>query len=89
MTQYAVSLKSPEQIAKMRLASRLTSQVLDMIAPHVKPGITTAELDKICHDFIVNEQQAYPAPLNYHGFPKSICTSVKMLFAIPYQAIKS
>lgn len=76
MTKPAVSIKSPEQIAKMRLASRLTSQVLDMITPHVNPGITTGELDKICHDFIVNEQQAYPAPLNYHGFPKSICTSV-------------
>jgi len=47
-----------------------------MIAPHVRPGITTGELDRICHDYIVNEQQAVPAPLNYRGFPKSICTSV-------------
>jgi methionyl aminopeptidase len=71
-----VSIKNPAQIAKMRVVTRLTAQVLDMITPYVQAGITTGELDKICHDFIVNEQQAYPAPLDYHGFPKSICTSV-------------
>ena len=60
----------------MRTAGRLASEVLQMIAPRVEPGITTAELDRICHDYIVNEQQAIPAPLNYRGFPKSICTSV-------------
>lgn len=60
----------------MRVAGRLAADVLRMIAPHVKPGVTTGELDRICHDFIVNEQQAIPAPLNYRGFPKSICTSV-------------
>jgi len=60
----------------MRLAGRLAGEVLRMIAPHVRPGITTGELDRICHDYIVNEQQAVPAPLNYRGFPKSICTSV-------------
>ena len=60
----------------MRVAGRLAGEVLRMIAPHVKAGITTDELDRICHDYIVNEQQAIPAPLNYHGFPKSICTSV-------------
>lgn len=60
----------------MRVAGRLAAEVLEMIEPQVKAGITTAELDRICHDYIVNEQQAIPAPLNYHGFPKSICTSV-------------
>ncbi len=60
----------------MRVAGRLAGEVLQMIRPHVVAGVTTAELDRICHDYIVDEQQAIPAPLNYHGFPKSICTSV-------------
>ena len=72
----AIHIKSPEEIEKMRIAGRLAAEVLEMIEPHVKPGITTNELDKICHDYIVDEQDAIPAPLNYHGFPKSICTSV-------------
>lgn len=72
----AVSIKTQEEIGKMRVAGRLAAEVLVMIGPYVKAGITTDELDKICHDYIVNEQQAVPAPLNYHGFPKSICTSV-------------
>jgi len=72
----AVDIKTAEEIAKMRVAGRLAAEVLDMIGPHIQPGITTEELDRICHDFIVNTQQAIPAPLNYHGFPKSICTSV-------------
>jgi len=72
----SVSIKSPEEIDKMRVAGRLAAEVLEMIEPHVKAGITTAELDQICHDYIVNEQQAIPAPLDYHGFPRSICTSV-------------
>ena len=72
----AVSIKTPEEIEKMRVAGRLASEVLDMSEPHVRAGVTTGELDKICHDYIVNEQQAIPAPLNYRGFPKSICTSV-------------
>jgi methionyl aminopeptidase len=71
-----VTIKTPEEIEKMRVAGRLAAQVLDMIGEHVKPGVTTGELDRICHDFIVNEQKAIPAPLNYKGFPKSICTSV-------------
>ena len=71
-----VTIKSPEEIAKMRVAGRLAADVLRMIHPHVQPGITTEELDRLCHDYIVNEQQAIPAPLNYRGFPKSICTSV-------------
>ncbi len=72
----SISIKTPEEITKMRHAGKLAAEVLQMIAPHVQSGITTDELDKICHDYIVNEQQAIPAPLNYHGFPKSICTSV-------------
>lgn len=72
----AVTIKTPEEIEKMRVAGRLAGEVLQMIRPHVQPGITTAELDRLCHDYIVNEQQAIPAPLNYRGFPKSICTSV-------------
>ena len=72
----SIIIKTPEQIEKMRIAGRLAADVLKMIAPHVKAGITTGELDEICHDYIVNHQQAIPAPLNYRGFPKSICTSV-------------
>jgi len=72
----AIVIKTPEQIEKMRVAGRLAAEVLEMIEPHVKKGVTTDELNQICHDYIVNEQQAVPAPLNYHGFPKSICTSV-------------
>ncbi len=60
----------------MRAAGRLAAEVLDMIEPYVVPGVTTGELDRICHDYIVNQQRAIPAPLNYKGFPKSICTSV-------------
>ena len=71
-----VSIKTTEELARMRIAGRLAAEVLGMIAEHVKPGITTGELNRICHDYIVNQQQAIPAPLNYNGFPKSICTSV-------------
>ncbi|MDJ0653403.1 MAG: type I methionyl aminopeptidase [Xanthomonadales bacterium] len=70
------TVKTTEQIDKMREAGRLAGEVLRMVRDHVKPGITTGELDQICHDYIINEQQAIPAPLNYRGFPKSICTSV-------------
>ncbi|MEE9352041.1 MAG: type I methionyl aminopeptidase [Thiotrichaceae bacterium] len=72
----AISIKTEDEIEKMRIAGKLASDVLVMIGPHVKPGITTDDLNQICHDFIVNEQDAIPAPLNYKGFPKSICTSV-------------
>ncbi len=72
----AVQIKSSEEIEKMRIAGKLAADVLEMIGPHVKPGITTNELDRICHEYIVDVQDAIPAPLNYHGFPKSICTSV-------------
>ena len=71
-----VTIKTPEEQEKMRVAGRLAADVLDMIGPHVKAGVSTDHLDRICHDFIVNELRAIPAPLNYRGFPKSICTSV-------------
>ena len=74
--------KTPEQIEKMRVAGRLAASVLEMIGEHVKPGVSTDELDRICHDYIVDELDCIPAPLNYSNspeqppFPKSICTSV-------------
>ena len=71
-----VIIKTPEEIGKMRTAGALAADVLEMIEPHVRPGVTTEELDRICHDYIVNAQGAIPAPLNYRGYPKSICTSV-------------
>ncbi|MDX1698072.1 MAG: type I methionyl aminopeptidase [Thiohalobacterales bacterium] len=71
-----ISIKTPAEQEKMREAGRLAADVLDMIGPHVQAGITTDELNTICHEFMVNEQQVVPAPLNYRGFPKSICTSV-------------
>jgi len=72
----AVSIKTPDEIEKMRIAGRLAAQVLQMIEPHVKPGVSTETLNRLCHDYIVEEQKAVPAPLNYKGFPRSICTSV-------------
>jgi methionyl aminopeptidase len=72
----AVTIKSPEEQQKMRLAGRLAADVLDMIEAHVTPGITTDQLDRLCHDFIVNQQKAIPANVGYNGFPKTICTSV-------------
>jgi methionyl aminopeptidase len=71
-----ITIKTPMEIDKMRVAGRLAAEVLQMIESHVQPGVTTGKLDQICHDYIVNEQKAIPAPLNYRGFPKSICTSV-------------
>lgn len=71
-----VTIKTPEEQDKMRVAGRLAADVLDMIGEHVQPGVTTEELDQICHKFITETQDAIPAPLNYRGFPKSICTSV-------------
>lgn len=72
----SIAIKSNDEIAKMRIAGRLAADVLNMITPYVKAGITTDELDKLCHNYMVNHQGTVPAPLNYHGFPKSICTSV-------------
>jgi methionyl aminopeptidase len=71
-----ITIKGPWEIEKMRIAGRLAADVLLMIEPYVRLGATTGELDRICHDYIVNVQQAIPAPLNYHGFPRSICTSI-------------
>lgn len=73
-----ITIKTADEIAKMRVAGKLAADVLDMIGECVKPGVTTDELNQICHDYIVNVQQAIPAPLNYGEppFPKSICTSV-------------
>ena len=72
----SISIKTDDDLSKMRTAGKLAADVLDMIKEHVVPGVTTEELDRRCHDFMVNVQQTIPAPLNYHGFPKSICTSV-------------
>ncbi|SJM89679.1 type I methionyl aminopeptidase [Crenothrix polyspora] len=72
----SIIIKTDSEIEKMRVAGKLAADVLEMIAPFVVVGVTTNELDKLCHDFIVDVQQAIPAPLNYHGFPKSICTSI-------------
>lgn len=72
----AISIKTPQELEKMRVAGRLAAEVLEMIGPYVQAGVSTGELDRLCHDYIVNVQQAIPAPLNYNGFPKSICTSV-------------
>ena len=72
----AITIKTPEEIEKMRTAGRLAAEVLEMIGEHLSAGITTDEIDRICHDYIVNDQDAIPAPLNYRGFPKSICTTL-------------
>lgn len=79
--QYNIKIKNSEEIKKMRIAGKLAAEVLEMIEPHVVPGVTTNQLNNICHDYIVQKQHAIPAPLNYMGgnsipFPKSICTSV-------------
>jgi methionyl aminopeptidase len=83
----AVSIKTSEEIEKMRIAGRLATEVLDMVTPYVQAGVTTEELDQLCHDYIVNVQKTIPAPLNYNGFPKSICTSVnhQVCHGIPSQ----
>ncbi len=70
-----ITLYQPEDFAGMRAAGRLAAETLDMITPHVRPGVTTGQLDTLCHAFIL-EHGAIPAPLNYRGYPKSICTSI-------------
>ena len=72
----SVSIKTAGEIEKMRVAGRLAASVLDMIEPYVDVGITTEEINTICHNFITNDLKSIPAPLNYRGFPKSICTSI-------------
>ena len=74
-----ISIKTPEQQDKMRAAGKAAASVLEFIGPHVKAGITSNELNQLCHDFIVDELKCIPAPLNYRGFPKSICTSVNQV----------
>ena len=71
-----VVINSSAQIAQSKLAGMLAAEVLAMIAEHVKPGVTTDQLDKLCHDYIVNVQKAIPGNVGYHGFPKTVCTSV-------------
>jgi len=70
-----ISIKTQEEIEKMRIAGKIASATMDMIATHVRENITTEELNTICHDYIIS-QGAIPAPLNYRGYPKSICTSI-------------
>ena len=80
----SVTIKTPDEVEKMRVAGRLAGEVLDYITQYVKPGVTTEELDALCHQYMVKEQQTVPAPLNYAPpgytpFPKSICTSVNQV----------
>ena len=86
----SVKPKTPEELEGMRVAGRLAAEVLEMIAPRVEVGMTTGDIDRICHNYIVDVQGAIPAPLNYHGFPKSICTSVNdvICHGIPSDAKK-
>ena len=77
----SITIKTPDEMEKMRVAGRLAAEVLDYIAPFVKPGVTTGELDRLCHEYMVNVQHTIPAPLNYAPpgyppYPKSICTSI-------------
>ncbi len=76
-----VIIKTPAEIDKMRIAGKLAAEVLEMLEEHVAPGVTTGELDRICHNYIVDVQKAIPAPLNYGNppFPKSICTSINQV----------
>ena len=84
----AITPKTPEQIEKMRIAGRLAAEVLQIVAPHVKPGVSTEELDRICHEHIVNVQQATPANVGYKGYPKATCISVNNVIChgIPNEA---
>jgi methionyl aminopeptidase len=75
----SVTIKTPEEIAKMRIAGRRAAEVLEFIEPYVIPGVSTGELDRLCHEYITVTQGCIPAPLNYKGFPKSICTSVNQV----------
>jgi len=71
----AITLKSPQDIEHMRAAGRLAAEVLHVVAPFVKPGVSTGELDRICHEHIVNVQGAIPANIGYRGYPKATCIS--------------
>ena len=84
----SVNIKSADEIVKMRSAGQAAMKVLQMIEPHVKVGVTTDHLNTLCHDYIVNELGSIPAPLNYQGFPKSICTSVNHVICHGIPGIK-
>lgn len=71
-----IKINTPAEIAKSRAAGKLAAEVLAMLVPHVKAGVTTDELDRLCNDYIVNVQKAIPANVGYHGFPKTVCASV-------------
>ncbi|HFQ5191573.1 TPA: M24 family metallopeptidase, partial [Vibrio vulnificus] len=71
----SIKIKTTQQIERMRIAGKLAAEILEMIEPYIKEGVTTDELNQICHDYAL-EKGAYSAPLDYHGFPKSICTSI-------------
>src|SRR5690348_239416 len=71
--------KTPEEIEGMRVAGRLAAEVLAVLKDHIKPGVTTEEIDRIAHDHIVNVQHAIPANVGYRGFPKTLCTSVNQI----------
>jgi len=75
----AIKIKTAEELQKMRVAGKLAADVLDMIAPHVVPGVSTGELNRIMHNYMVNEQGTVPATLNYHGFPASSCISINQV----------
>ena len=75
----SINLKNSDQISKMQIAGQLAAEVIEMIGPFVVPGVSTAELDKRCHDFIVTEQKATPANVGYNGFEKTICSSVNQV----------
>jgi methionyl aminopeptidase len=83
-----IPIKTPAEIEKMRAAGQLASKTLSFLEPHIKAGVTTEHLDQLAHDFIV-AHHAIPAPLNYHGFPKSICTSINhvVCHGIPAQRV--
>ena len=78
----AITLKTPDQIAAMRIAGQMAAEVLDLITEHVVPGVTTDELNTICHEHIVNVQKGIPATLGYKGFTKSICTSINQQLSL-------
>ncbi|MDA9763423.1 type I methionyl aminopeptidase [Gammaproteobacteria bacterium] len=74
-----INLKTNDQISQMRIAGKLAAEVLEMITPLVVPGVSTEELDRICHDYIVDNQQSIPANIGYNGFEKTICSSVNQV----------
>jgi methionyl aminopeptidase len=74
-----INLKTKDEVSKMRVAGKLAAEVLDMITPHVIPGVSTGELDQRCYDYIVNHQKSIPANVGYNGFEKTICASVNQV----------